>query len=132
MTVGISVPGSLTRVFTVKTLDPSPRDVPSARQPGFSTGIEPSQRSQAATSTCGSRVPSTVISNKLATLDTIVTQLADKVDRLTLQNRESMEVKTQIDYLTEENEMLRDMLDISTSSLSWRTGDMSRVLHELS
>ncbi|KAG1874030.1 hypothetical protein C8R48DRAFT_669664 [Suillus tomentosus] len=80
--------------------------MPPARRPGFSTSTEPSQRA-AATSLSSLRVPSAAFMDKLANLDTIVAQLSEKVDRLTLQSRDSVEFKPRIEELTQENHMLQ-------------------------
>ncbi|KAG1817169.1 uncharacterized protein BJ212DRAFT_1299331 [Suillus subaureus] len=81
-------------------------DLPSDCCPGFSTGTAPLQRS-AVTSLSTSRVPSTAFVDKLANLDMIVAQLADKFDCLALQSRDSVEFKSQIEELTQENHTLR-------------------------
>ncbi|KAG2123994.1 hypothetical protein DEU56DRAFT_923703 [Suillus clintonianus] len=81
-------------------------DIPPVRRAGFSTSTEPSQRA-AATSLSSSRVTSAAFTDKIANLDTIVAQLSEKVDRLTLQSRESAEIKPRIEELTQENNMLR-------------------------
>ncbi|KAG1729631.1 uncharacterized protein EDB91DRAFT_1085665 [Suillus paluster] len=72
----------------------------------FSTGTAPLQRS-AVTSLSTSRVPSTAFVDKLANLNMIIVQLADKFDRLALQSRDSVEFKPQIEELTQENHTLR-------------------------
>jgi hypothetical protein len=81
-------------------------DLPSDRRPGFSTDTAASQRS-AATSLSTPRVPSTAFADKLANLNMIVAQLADKFDRLALQSRNSVEFKPQIKELAQENHTLR-------------------------
>jgi hypothetical protein len=55
--------------------------------------------------------------DKIANLDTIVAQLSEKVDWLTLQSRESAEIKPQIEELTQENNMLQATVDAQSASL---------------
>ncbi|KAG2051420.1 hypothetical protein BDR06DRAFT_973744 [Suillus hirtellus] len=63
--------------------------MPPAHHPGFST------------------IPSDAFTDKLANLDTIIAQLLEKVNRLTLQSRDSVEFKPWIEELTQENHMLQ-------------------------
>lgn len=80
-------------------------DLPSDHCPGFSTGTAPSQCS-AVTLLSTSWVPSIAFVDKLANLNMIIAQLADKFGCLALQSRDSVEFKSQIEELTQENHTL--------------------------
>ncbi|KAG2346647.1 hypothetical protein BDR05DRAFT_997063 [Suillus weaverae] len=88
-------------------------------QAGFSTGNEVVQRhpaasgtanQQSATAFANPQVHTTVFSDRLANLDSTVLDLAAKVDRLSLQCRSAV-LEPQVQYLIEENDILRATVD---------------------
>ncbi|KAG1747490.1 hypothetical protein EDD22DRAFT_851089 [Suillus occidentalis] len=84
-------------------------------QPASATPLmqESTSISNVFTSCASSVTPTSSLFNldKLANLDTVITNLATKVERLTIRCKTAAELEPQVQFLIEQNEILREIVD---------------------